>query len=228
MRDDLPPYKSTFFDRHGADAGGYLHAIGYGAMVFGMSVIVGFILITGGAVHGSIATFLAVIAVAAFLGAGVAATSILLARAAGGTYAHLMMNGTSTPYKEQYSYQQTLVMQGCLDEALESFEAVILEKPAAVDARIKTAELYAREKGDAVRAAELFRDAQRIPSIDVGEDVYIANRLIDLYNGPLADPGRALVELRRLIDKYPRSAAADHARDALAALKPLHLNGSDA
>jgi hypothetical protein len=79
----------------------------------------------------------------------------------------------------------------------------------------------------AFRAAELFRDAQRIPAIDVGEDVYVANRLIDLYSGPLADPGRALVELRRLIDKYPRSAAAGHARDALSALKPLHLKSTD-
>jgi hypothetical protein len=46
---------------------------------------------------------------------------------------------------------------------------------------------------------------------------------VDLLNGPLNEPGRALVELRRLIEKYPASAGADHARDALAALKPRHV-----
>jgi tetratricopeptide (TPR) repeat protein len=116
-----------------------------------------------------------------------------------------------------------LVMQGKLDEAIESYEAVIAEKPDAADARIKAAELYAREKKNPVRAAELFREVQRVPGVSIGDDVYAANRLIDLLNGPLNEPGRALVELRRMIEKYPGSAAASHARDAIAALKPAHM-----
>jgi TolA-binding protein len=43
----------------------------------------------------------------------------------------------------------------------------------------------------------------------------------------LNDPGRALVELRRLIERYPGSAAADRARDALATLKARHFARSD-
>jgi tetratricopeptide (TPR) repeat protein len=129
------------------------------------------------------------------------------------------VDGTSTPYKEQYSYQQSLVMAGKLDEALESFEAVIAEAPENVDARMRAAELYARDKGDARRAAELFREIQRIPGVSVGEDLYASNRLVDLLIGPLGEPARALVELRRLIDRYPSVPAAGHARDALARLK---------
>src|SRR5256885_2928678 len=43
---------------------------------------------------------------------------------------------TLFPYTTLFrSYQQALVMKGQLDDALESFEAVIAEKPQAADAR---------------------------------------------------------------------------------------------
>jgi hypothetical protein len=84
---------------------------------------------------------------------------------------------------------------------------------------VRAAELYDRERGNPARAAELFREAQRIEACSVGEHVYIAHRLVDLYTGPLDQPGRALVELRRLIERFPAHPAADQARHALAALK---------
>jgi tetratricopeptide (TPR) repeat protein len=138
-----------------------------------------------------------------------------------------MIDGSSTPYTEQYSEQQALVMQGKLDEALASFESVIKEKPESIDARIRAAELYARDKGNHQRAAELFRQAQRVPTIAHGQDVYVAHRLVDLFTGPLNEPRRALVELRRLIERYPLSAAADRARGALATLKARHFAQGD-
>jgi tetratricopeptide (TPR) repeat protein len=216
-------YKPTMFDRHGPDAGDMMRAYSYGLVIFVMSVVVGGIMMMGGMIRVSLVNFVAIVGAAAVLGYGVVWLSTLITNAAGNAYKHLMVDGSSTPYKEQYSYQQALVMQGKLDEAIESYEAVIAEKPNAADACIKAAELYAREKSNPVRAAELFREVQRIPGVSIGDDVYAANRLIDLLNGPLNEPGRALVELRRMIEKYPGSAAASHARDAIAALKPAHM-----
>ncbi|HLJ18563.1 MAG TPA: tetratricopeptide repeat protein, partial [Stellaceae bacterium] len=115
--------------------------------------------------------------------------------------------------------QQALVMRGQIDAALASYEAVIAERPDAVDARLRAAEVYLKERADHRRAAELFRAVQRIATITPGQDVYVTNRLVDLLTGPLDDPGRALVELRRLIERYPDSPAAGHARQALAALR---------
>jgi hypothetical protein len=89
---------------------------------------------------------------------------------------------------------------------------------------VKAAELYSREKRNHARAAELFREIQRTPGLTAGEDVYATNRLVDLLTGPLEDPGRALGELRRLVDRYPGSAAAVHARAALVTLK-LRVHG---
>ena len=91
----------------------------------------------------------------------------------------------------------------------------------ALEPRILAAELYSRDPANAQRAAELFREAQRIPAISPGRDIYVTNRLVDLLTGPIADPGRALVELRRLIERYPNSQAAGHAREAIARLKGL-------
>jgi hypothetical protein len=49
--------------------------------------------------------------------------------------------------------------------------------------------------------------------------LYASQRLIDLYRGPLADEGRALVELRRLAETFPNSPAAAHAREAIRRIK---------
>jgi hypothetical protein len=214
-----PPYKPTMFDRHGPDAGGRMRAFAYGSMVFGITL--GAMIFTVGPGASRLPWWMILLGILAPVVAGtlVGAVAFSLSSAAGAAYKHLMVSGSTTPYKEQYSYQQTLVMQGRLDEALESFEAVIAEKPESVDVRVKAAELYARDKANFVRAAELFREIQRIPTVTTGEDIYATNRLVDLLTGPLQNPRRALVELRRLIERYPGTSAAVHARGALADLK---------
>ncbi|HEX8946371.1 MAG TPA: tetratricopeptide repeat protein [Gemmatimonadaceae bacterium] len=215
---DRPEYKRTLVDRHGPAALDYVRAWAYGAMVSGITVAafalrVGFKWWT--------------IPVALCAGAAVSALGWLMAQTAGSAWKHVTVDGSSTPYTEQYSAQQALVMQGRLDEALASFESVINDEPNNVDVRIRAAELYARDAGNHQRAAELFRAVQRIPTIAQGQDVYVSHRLVDLLTGPLNDQGRALVELRRLIERYPGSAAADRARAALAILKARHFADSD-
>lgn len=187
-----------------------LHAAGYGVMIFGL--VFGVVISRTGFHWWSVPI--------AILAAGIAASSgWIFGEMIGGAWKRFMVDGTSTPYREQYSYQQALVMQGRVDDALESFEAVIAEKPDEIDPRVKAAELYVREKANHQRAAELFRQVQRIAGVTPGQDIYVTNRLVDLLTGPLADPGRALVELRRLVDRYPGTPAAQHARDALNTLK---------
>jgi hypothetical protein len=209
---DPPPYKSTLFDRLGPDAQFVVRAWGYGLTVFGTAF---------GAMAFRGALSLSGLLVATAAGALVGLTAYYLSDYTGRAVNEVMFSGSSTPYQEQYSYQQALVMQGKVAEALESFEALIVESPESVAARIKAAELYAREGKNPTRAAELFREARRIPAITPRDDVYIANRLVDLFTGPLGTPGRALVELRRLIERYPGTTTAANAREALGRLKGL-------
>jgi hypothetical protein len=118
-------------------------------------------------------------------------------------------------------------MQGRADEALTALEAVIAASPGAVEPRVLAAEIYGRSPAGARRAAELLREAQRSRAIAPGRDIYVTNRLVDLLIGPLADPGRAMVELRRLIERYPNSSAATYARQALARIKTLRSSDEE-
>lgn len=145
----------------------------------------------------------------------------LFAKAVGHGATTLAIGGSVSESDNQFSYQDALVMHGKVNEALASFEALIGASATAIEPRILAADLYSRDPATVPRAAELLREAQRIPKISPGRDVYVTNRLVDLLTGPLGDPGRALVELRRLIDRYPTSQAAAHAREAIARIKGL-------
>ena len=206
-------YKRTLFDRYGPAAADRVKAFSYGLMVFGL--VFGVLALATG--HLSILTFL----IAAFAGVATAFFGIGIAAAAEKSWHTVMMSGASTPYEAQYSYQQALVMQGKVNEALASYEDLIAASPRAIEPRVLAAELYAQDETGARRAAELLREVQRIPKLPSGRDVYVTNRLVDLLIGPLRDPGRAAVELRRLVIRYPGTTAAEHAREALEKIKQL-------
>ena len=131
-------------------------------------------------------------------------------------------SGSTTPYEHGFSYQQSLAIRGDVAGAMASYEAVIRDSPHDVEAHVQAAELYA-EHGHHERAIGLLRAAREIPGVSAARDVYASNRLIDLYLGPVGSDGRALVELRRLIERYPGTDTAVRARAALGRIK--HAEG---
>lgn len=134
----------------------------------------------------------------------------------------VMPSGHTTPSQADYSREDALLMQRDVRGALESFEAKIAADPLLVGARVHAADLYAREGNDPARAEALFREVQRIRGVAQADDLYVSNRLVDLYDGPLANPGRAMVELRRIIDRFGGTRAAADARRGLATIKARH------
>lgn len=215
-------YKTTLFDRHGAAAADLVRAWAYGLMVFGIAMgAISFTMASGGA-SPTLWQWLEALGVSAVLGAITGLSGLLISRGVGQGWKHFMVNGSTTPYEEQYSHEQSLVMRGRIDEALASFESILQGNPDAVKPRVRAAELYAREKGNHARAVQLLSEVQRIPSAGAGDFVYATHRLVDLYTGPLDEPGRAMVELRRLIERLPGTPAADQARAALSTLKARH------
>ncbi|MEO7713124.1 MAG: hypothetical protein ABIV10_09410 [Gemmatimonadaceae bacterium] len=222
----LPPgdssggYKPTMFDRHGPDAGLRLKAGGYALMTFGLMSVMWYV----AAVHrfgfdGWRAVLFTVVAssLSALLTYRVALAS---AAGAGGIARYVTMpSGASTPYEEQYSYQESLAARGDVAGALASYEAVISERPGAVSPRLKAAELHARQGKNPRRAAELLREVRDLPTATAREALYASSRLVDLYGGALDDPGRALVELRRIVELYPNTDVAAGARVAIARIK---------
>ncbi|HET7563817.1 MAG TPA: hypothetical protein VFJ96_02385 [Gemmatimonadaceae bacterium] len=117
--------------------------------------------------------------------------------------------------RDGLSRVDALVMQGKIAEALELIEQRLHDDPADVRIRMRAAELYAGVGTNAERAAALLRGVQRDVRARSAERIQAAYRLMDLYEGPLAMPGRVLVELRWIADTFPDNAAARSAREAL-------------
>ena len=223
----LPPsgsepsqYKPTWFDRVGPDAGIRLRGGAYAAAA-GFIVVAVVMLFAGQG--GSDVLFTALIG--AIIAGGLVFVAVYymsnkFADTAGAVAkAFTLPSGNSTPYEQGFSHQESLAIRGDVAGALESYEAIIAEQPTAIPPRMKAAEHYASGNRDPRRAAQLFREIRDIPGCSVRDAVYASTRLADLYDGPLGEPGRALVELRRIIEQYPDTPMAKHARAALPALK---------
>ncbi|HET9685097.1 MAG TPA: hypothetical protein VFP15_13415 [Gemmatimonadaceae bacterium] len=205
------PYKPTLFDREGAAAADTVRAVAYGFMVFGIATSAW--MLNGGRLS------LVVLGVFVVAGGAVAGVARALSGAAGAGWQRIMASGASTPYEEQFSYQDALVMRGQVAEALASYESIIAERPGDASARLRAAALYASRAGDPRRAAALVREVQHMPGVLAKDDIAASNRLIELLAGPLGEPGRAMVELRRLMDRHPGTDVAARAKLMLAELK---------
>jgi hypothetical protein len=212
------------FDRHGPEAANRLRAYAYGLVVFGLSVPMSLAL-SSKLGFGLLGLILVTLVVGATLASGAVFFGLRGGQMAADVAQYVTAGGSSTPYEDQFSQEQALVMKRDYAGALELFERRLLDDTNDARVRIAAADLYALHGKNPQRAAELYREVQRLPAVGSGQDIYATNKLADLFLGPLKQPGRALVEFRRLVDRYPGSAAADHARTAIANLKPDVVKG---
>jgi hypothetical protein len=221
-------YKLTFFDRHGPSGQQVLMATGHAILAGGLSALM--FLVLGSQMLGLSGWRLLLFTLGCTVTLAVAAAffGLRLGTLAGQGAERIYLGGDTTPYQEQFSQQQALVMQEKFGEALDLFEHQIAHTPGEPRVRIAAADLYVLHGDNPRRAAELYREVQRIPSLATGHDVYATNKLADLYLGALKEPGRALVELRKLAARYPGSAAAKNAELAIRNLKPRIVQGAEA
>lgn len=221
-------YKLTFFDRHGPSGQHVLIATGHAIFAGGLSALM--FLVLGSQMLGLDGWRLLLFTLGSTLTLAVAAAlfGLRLGHMAGKGAELVYMGGATTPYEEQFSQMQALVMQEKYGEALDLFEHQIALTPGEPRVRIAAADLYGKHGQNPKRAAELYREVQRFQNVASGHDIYATNKLADLYLGPLREPGRALVEFRRLVSRYPDSAAARNAQVAITNLKPQIVQGTKA
>ena len=129
------------------------------------------------------------------------------------------MPATAGRRASEHSEIDTLEARGKYAEAASAWDAVSIEHPEEPWPLVRAGEIYARELGDPAMALERFRMARALPGAKPELQRYASQKIIDLLLGPLGDRGRAMVELRMLIDRHPASREADGARDALRNLK---------
>lgn len=156
-----------------------------------------------------------------------AATGFVIGKAVGSAVLHgsgraaqtVYMPSAKGSYTAQHSHIDALEARGDYAGAVDAWEKVAIAQPGNPWPLIRAGELYLRTLNDPSLALERFRGARDIPGITREHHVYVSQKIIDLYLGPLADHGRALVELRRFVEVHAGTREGALARDALARLK---------
>jgi hypothetical protein len=126
--------------------------------------------------------------------------------------------GNSTPYTQTYSMEESMVARGDVDGALAHFGAAMRLHPTDPELRFRVGELLFRSTSPA-KAAMYFIEGRQLAGDNRGRELYATQRLIDLYLGSLGNPVAALVELTRLVDRFPGTREAESAAAMIARLK---------
>jgi len=117
-----------------------------------------------------------------------------------------------------FSGIETLAVRGHHEAAAEAYAERARNPAERVEATLRRAELLAGPLAEPeTAAAEL--DSLRSHQLSARDDMRVGLALVDLYEYRLSDPGRAMGELRRLIDRYPTAQGVRRLRSALNQLK---------
>jgi hypothetical protein len=134
-------------------------------------------------------------------------------------------SGDSTAYTPTFSHIDTLIIRGDFDGAATAWEVAILDNPTNAGVLVKAADFHLRDRKDPTTALSLYLRARQLNAGGVDLRRYVQQKIVDIYLGPLNDEGRAMAELRRLIDAFPQSREAEAAREALATIKAKREQG---
>lgn len=152
--------------------------------------------------------------------AGVWAISQVFIRVAGAlAHQYLGGSGGTTPHRAEYSQPRALAAQGRYREATEAWELAAAESEGDPEPYVALARLYRDQLKDPEAAAEWFRRARRDARLDGGLDLLVTQELIELYVKQLGQPQRAIPELARLRERYPRTPGGQAAERELQELR---------
>jgi len=117
-----------------------------------------------------------------------------------------------------FSGIETLAVRGHHQAAADAYAERARNPAERVEATLRRSELLAGPLSEPeTAAAEL--DSLRSHQLSARDDIRVGLALVDLYEYHLNDPGRAMGELRRLIDRYPTAQGVRRLRSALNQLK---------
>lgn len=136
--------------------------------------------------------------------------------------AHVLANFGLVRVGGGYSAIETLVARGELAVAAEAYRERAQRPAERVEATVRRAALLAGPMGHPETALVELSGLRR-SRLSPADDLRVGVALVDLYDRRLGDPGRAMAELRRLIDGHPGSRSVHRLRHALAELKAEHL-----
>jgi Tetratricopeptide repeat len=132
--------------------------------------------------------------------------------------AHLLMNVGLQRAGGGYSAIETLVARGEVAAAAEAYRERAQNPAERVESSLRRASLLAGSLNQPETAAVELENLRTAPLSD-RDDLRIGLALANVHEHHLGDPGRAMTELRRLIDRHPADPAVRRLRRALEELK---------
>jgi len=127
-------------------------------------------------------------------------------------------DGSSTPSVDQHSNIAALAIRGETAQAADAYRAAIAADPDDVVACEQFAQLALRELKDFELAIQAYREAERRtpqPKRQLGYAMLVAT----IYRDYLRDAGRTMVELSRILARYPDAPNAPALRAELETIK---------
>lgn len=121
-----------------------------------------------------------------------------------------------------FSEIETLEAQGRYADAADAYLERARTPRDRVAATLRRAAVLGGPLGDPHAAVQSLLDL-RTGALSPAEDISTGLALVDLYDYRLNDSGRAMTELRRLIDEYPDARHQRRLRRLLADLKESHF-----
>lgn len=191
-------------------------------MVMAVGTLVAFV---EGLILRSWAPLVAAMAGWAFVAMYILLTGTLFQKAGRGIGGITLPSGDATPSVNQHSSIQAMVARGEYAKAAESYRAAMVADPNDVVACEQLGRLAIGQLKDYQTALFAFREAERRctePRRRVGFALLTAG----IYRDNLKDPGRAAVELGRILDRYPDAPNAEALRREREELKARHFEGT--
>lgn len=141
------------------------------------------------------------------------------------TFFHLVSNVGIVRVGGGYSSIETLASRGHLQAAADAYAERARAKPQRVEATLRRAALLSGPLAQPETAAIELDNLRAGGPLPPRDDFRVGLALVEIYENDLKDPGRAMAELRRLIDRYPTAQGARRLRVALASLKTERFAG---
>lgn len=137
-------------------------------------------------------------------------------------------SGASTPYEGELSQEETLIVRGRLDEAVEALTARAKDHPNDPRPPLRLAELYRDDVGDLVEAAGWFRRAAAVPGIGHDAERQVLRELVEMCRDRLGRPELAGPALRRAADVHAGDRLGHWAASQLRELRRPAADGGAA
>jgi tetratricopeptide (TPR) repeat protein len=146
--------------------------------------------------------------------------SQLASRTAGGLAARYTgLRGSTTPPRREYSAAQALAARGLYREAVDAYEVAAAESEGDPEPYLAVARILRDHLRDFEASAGWFRRARRDAHLTRGQELLVAQELVELYTTRLGEPGRAIPELARIVQLEPNGPQGQAAARRLAELR---------